>query len=316
MSFEEPKNKRKIQKKLFIPNSNKLWNLSSNIRFNESILNIIRKNKSLLKNHSNEIRSYINKKIQINNSGLFKNKMINYYMNIDKCRNKPPNLSYYDNSFNKKKKTDLLVNINNIKNRHHQKKNYKLFFQRVEFTRDNNNYRNNRNEDNSLKHMDSCHTMYFKNQKPSTLFYSIHNSFLNKNNNNSEEKNSFLSSKEGKCSIKNQKKSFLTKVDSVCQTKISLFDQKTDEQKLNKINIKKIKKYILPSIYRNNQLSSNRNALSYSNLSNESEKSKMGPISFEGNRGNMILDKEIINSTRYEKKKKHICLVNNYYINF
>ena len=95
--------------------------------------------------------------------------MINYYMNIDKCRNKPPNLSYYDNSFNKKKKTDLLVNINNIKNRHHQKKNYKLFFQRGEFTRDNNNYRNNRNEDNSLKHMDSCHTMYFKNQKLSTL---------------------------------------------------------------------------------------------------------------------------------------------------
>ena len=313
MYFKEAKNKRIFQKK-------KLCNLSNKIRYNESILNIVHKNKSLLNKYSNEIPSIINKKIHINKSDYFNNKLIHYYINNKKCRNELSNLSKNDNSFNNKKKLDLLVNINNIiKDKHHQKKN-NLFFKRVEYEKEN-KYKNNQNEDTSLKFIDSFNSIFFKNKKPTTLFYSINNSFLDKNNNSNEEKNSYLSSIDGKCPIKKQKSSLVTKVDSICQTKITMIEPKNDEQKFIKNNIKIIKQSILPSIYynRNKQLSSNRNSYENNNLSNESERAKRGPVSFEGKRGNLVLDKELINNAikdwRYEKKKKPICLVNNYYIN-
>lgn len=138
-----------------------------------------------------------------------------------------------------------------------------------------------------------------KNKKSSILLYSINNSFFDKNNNNNEDKKSFLSSIEDKCPIKIQKSSVITKVDSECQTKITMIEQKVDEQKINKINIKRIKKSTLPLIYshrnsnRNKQLNSDKKSFHKNNLSNESERAERGPLSFEGKRGNLVLDKEI-----------------------
>ena len=354
MIIEEDKNNLGIKKNIFMIKSNKLFKLPHQNTFQTLNINKINPNKTIYNHFSELINFKKNENYNINSIDTNKNNNINNnYIRkklISKMFNKISDRNY------KAKKNDFIANSfktrNIIEESNNINKNYNIenlqkgylnkkysIYDGVPFI----NYEKeildkSKTSKNQYKKKLEFRTILIK--KNMSTFY---NNYSSRDlNNKNDEKNIIFSSQNSQIfnnnSIKTQNK---RKINSLCQTNLSIFDatdekekEKEKESKKDKINkiskISIINKSVLPSLCINKKrvydllnkrinLDINRKNNYICRINKFMNKNSLS-IDIHSKKNKIILSKLLNNNTnrindkRKAKSKNPVCLVNNYYL--
>ena len=332
MQIEEIKNKSFSKNTAYTSRLRKKINVYDLAKFKLSTLYFLNKKKYQINSYRNNIFSLLNKKNLFNchSEKLNNQSMCNNHTFINNISNNFYKSYDNDNDFDKyirkeikKNKEKERENKNNIhKNKKNKKINNELniFLNKKEFEKNNYKYKKVQKIkfDAVFPKYKDAHIMN-KNLKllfikapsmPSIFFYND-KSMYRTNKYNEYKKNSIINknSKNKSNDDKNDPQK-QTKVDSICQTKISLIEQKEEDTK--QIN------YFFPSIYYCKNIfrrSSNKIDKKKYHSFNESIKEKISPFSNDSerlSRLNRTLKKN--NKNDNGKKNTNICMVNSFYL--
>ena len=347
MIIEENKSNIGIKKNIFMVKSNKLFKSPHQNAFQTLNINQMNQNKTIYNKYSKLIYLKKNENYKINSIEINKNNNINNNFIRKKLLSKMFN-KLIDRKY-KSKKDDFIANSfktrNIIEESNNLIKNYKIEKYQNEYLNKKFNAYNNipfiKYDKEILEKSKTSKNQCKKKLEFKTILIKKNlSTYYNKNtardlNIKNNEENIIFSSQNSQIfsnnSINAQNR---RKINSLCQTKLSIFDMSDEKEKENKKEkiINKINKSVLPSICINkkkvydlmnkriNQEINRKNNYIFkiNNLMNRNSLS----IDIHSNKNKKILSKLLnnnnisnrINDKRKPKNKNPICLVNNYYL--